>query len=333
MGYWIKFKEILCRLHTSLSWFPEKLPWFVFLFLLYYWIVFVRWYEFYPPIGTYIAVLTLFGVLLTVNPPESRWEKRAWVIVFGLFVIFEIHTLYKEKMEYITQQKSVNENFNAITKNLKDTSDTLREILENEKKYADETKKRFTNLIGKQEDLFSRQEKLAMATLEKVKEREGALIPSNLPSPITTCNVPKGKMAVYFAGGAAWDMRFPFSVFNVRGRDIISLDSNINGDLFISADIFDDRGDLVVRIEDNNFHATYAASLTKKTPNSLTVFDHKGDQVFLVRFNNPFAYEIEGDFYSREGYKIKFDSQRLLIGTNEFRAFCVSNGKGFLKVE
>ncbi len=44
-----------------------------------------------------------------------------------------------------------------------------------------EERKQFSNLLNRQENLFTRQEILAKETLSKVKEREGALVPDNLP--------------------------------------------------------------------------------------------------------------------------------------------------------
>jgi hypothetical protein len=53
----------------------------------------------HPPVGTYIAIFAFVGAIVTIWPPQSRWAKAAWVLVFGAFLVLEITTLYQQRGE------------------------------------------------------------------------------------------------------------------------------------------------------------------------------------------------------------------------------------------
>lgn len=258
-------------------------------------------------------------------------------------LILEINTLYVERSEYQRQYSKTAENFREITKNLDNVANKLSKVSNNLEVMSDESRKfwgeereQFASLLNRQEALFSRQERLSIETLEKVKEREGALVPDNLPSPITRCYVPPGQFVVYFAGGAAWNMRFPYSVIHSRSTgDIITLDKDRHGGFLVSAKVFDEHGDLVVNINKNKFIATYAASHLEKTKNNLIIYDRKGDEVLNVRFNNPYAFEISGKFYTSSGRYIDSDNKRMLSmpGNNVISGFCLSGGKALIEID
>jgi hypothetical protein len=52
-----------------------------------------------PPVGTYIGVLAFFAGLVTLFPPDNEWAKAAWFLVFGGFLVLEITTLYRQRVE------------------------------------------------------------------------------------------------------------------------------------------------------------------------------------------------------------------------------------------
>jgi hypothetical protein len=267
-------------------------------------------FNFHPPTGIYIAVIGCMVVLMTIWPPEEKWSKAFWLLVILIFTGLEIQSIYKDREEYDKQRIAI----------VKEEREGFRDILA-----------RFDTLIKRQEELFGRQEKLSRKTFEKVTEREGALIPNNLPNPTCRCSVPKNKETLYFAGGAATDMIFPFNVLSFHGKELISLDKDTKG-FYITAKIFDDRGDLISNIERNKFSATYAASRIISTKSSLIVYDHKGDIAFFVRFTNKYSIEIKGNFYSPDGIKIEVDENKLTFNTNTFAGTCIYGGRGFMEI-
>jgi hypothetical protein len=302
----------------------------------------IRW-DLYPPPGTYIGVFAFFGAVLTIFPPNNRWSKAFWIMVFAGLLILEINTLYVERSAYQRQQSNTAESFSKITKNLDNVANKFSEVARSLGMVLDESRiawkeerKQFTSLLNRQETLFSRQERLAKETLAKVKEREGALIPANLPSPVVWCNVPPKTLAVYFAGGAAWGMQFPYAVIRSRHLgDIITLDKDQHGGFLVSVKVFDDRGDLVVNIEKNQFIATYAASHLYKTDNNLVIYDRKGTIVLSVHFMNQYAFKIAGKFYTSSGSYIDSDDKRMILmpSNNTFSGNCASGGKAFLLID
>jgi len=251
-------------------------------------------------------------VLMTIWPPEEKWSKAFWLLVILIFTGLEIQSIYKDREEYDKQRL-------ALVKEERDGFNSM---------FA-----QFSTLIKRQEELFGRQEKLSKKTFEKVTEREGALIPENLPNPVTRCNVPPRKQSLYFGSNVTWDMHFPYTVLNIHGEDIISLDQGNKEGFFISAKIFDDRGDLVVNIQKNKFLATYAASHLERTKSSIIIYDHRGKVALSVHSVNPYSIKIAGNFYSPDGVKINVDDKQINIGDGRFvsSGSCYSGGAGWVK--
>lgn len=310
----------ICRQPITMLFVREYLPLFLFFILLLWQYIFIFHYRINFPTGTYIAVLGCMVVIMTIWPPEGKWGKAFWLFVILIFTGLEIQSIYQDREEY--------DNRHAVL--VSEERAGFKELLGYAKTGMEAQQKSFSSLIKRQEELFHRQEKLATETLEKVKEREGSLFPDNLPNPVTRCNVPPRKQSLYFAGGAAWNMRFPYSVFKIHDEDVISLDQDDKGGFLISAKIFDDRGDLVVNIRKNKFLATYAASYIERTKSSIIVYDRRGKVALSVRFVNPYSIEVAGNFYSRDGVEINGDDKKIIIGTATFSGNCFNGGSGFL---
>jgi hypothetical protein len=61
----------------------------------------------YPPIGVYIAILALVGVLVPLFRDLTRigrWEKAAWTAIMFLLVILEIKSIYQERNAHDKEQ-------------------------------------------------------------------------------------------------------------------------------------------------------------------------------------------------------------------------------------
>jgi hypothetical protein len=286
----------------------------IFIGLLLWWF----FSNYIPPSGTYIGILAVMGVIMALLPPpsEKTWLKLMCIGIFTILFILETKSLYKARDDARSADERVIKHFETLISRLNVIQQNFSDLI-NEQKYI------INNL--------NTSKKMQEETLKKVKEREGALVPDNLPNPTCRCSVPKNKETLYFAGGAATDMMFPFSVLRVRGKELIVLDKDSKG-FYITAKIFDDRGDLIANIMKNKFTATYAASRIVSSKSNLIVYDHRDDMAFFVRFTNKHSIEIKGNFYSPDGIKIEVDENKLTFNTNTFSGNCFYGGRGFMEI-
>jgi hypothetical protein len=132
-------------------------------------------------------------------------------------------------------------------------------------------------------------------TEKELKSNEGSILADATPNPLSTCPVPEDAIAIYFGDSASWTKNFPHTVFSVHGENVFVLDKDTDGNLLVTVRIFDDRGDLVARLEKNRFITTSAASrMERPNKNSLVIFDHTDQEVLDVQFLNPKAIQITG---------------------------------------
>jgi uncharacterized membrane protein len=90
-----------------------------------------------PPIGTYVATLAFLAAVVTIWPPEGRWPKAGWVILFGALLGFEVHNLYRDRAQHDREQndarKREDDRFAEILQNdqseFKATMDKSRQLL------------------------------------------------------------------------------------------------------------------------------------------------------------------------------------------------------------
>ena len=293
--------------HPLLHKFYHEILSYLILDVVIWWWNISYYFNIHPPTGTYIAILAVLVAIMTILPPKNDKSKAVLVFIFCCMTALEIHTLYIDRDNYDKQH--------AADRDKYDRQHTA--LVTEERNGFENIFAQFDALIERQEGLFSHQEKISKETLEKVKEREGALIPSNLPSPNTTgCNVPPKTLTLYIGSNVIGNMRFPFSL--IHGKEIISLDKDKFGGFFISARIFDDRGNLVVHIDKNKFLATHAAFRTEKTKSNLIVYDYRDEVALSVHFINPYAIKIAGKIYSLDdGTKIIINDKEISIITKD----------------
>ncbi len=66
------------------------------------------WWQLHPPVGFFIAILAVFGVLVPLFRSWeviSRREKAAWTLLMFILVGLEIRTLYRERAEHDREQE------------------------------------------------------------------------------------------------------------------------------------------------------------------------------------------------------------------------------------
>jgi hypothetical protein len=72
--------------------------------------------------------------------------------------------------------------------------------------------------------------------------------------------------------------------------------------MLVTADVFDDRRNLIASVEANRYIATnYSAYFRRTDRSSLTVYDHSKNKALDVRFVNEHAVKITGIFRAPDG--------------------------------
>jgi hypothetical protein len=60
----------------------------------------------HPLVGAYIGVLAFVAGLVTLWPPDNPWAKAMWLTVFGGLLVLEISTLYQQRAEDATTDRT-----------------------------------------------------------------------------------------------------------------------------------------------------------------------------------------------------------------------------------
>jgi hypothetical protein len=126
-------------------------------------------------------------------------------------------------------------------------------------------------------------------------EKAAPLMAATLPSPVSSnCPIPKGAVALYLGNTVSVVTKFPHVVFRVGQEDVFVLDRDASG-LLVTFAVFDDRGNVVARLERNTLVAINPAAYVERPDSSnLIVFDDRDTKVLDVQFLNPQAIKITG---------------------------------------
>lgn len=89
------------------------------------------WWHVHPPVGTWIAVLALLGVIVPlIRSPDAmgKYEKAIWTFVMFCLVALEMRTLYLDRAEHDADQNVARcreiESFKAIADGIKSSVST-----------------------------------------------------------------------------------------------------------------------------------------------------------------------------------------------------------------
>jgi hypothetical protein len=298
----------------------------------------------HPPVGFYIAVLAFVAAIVSIMPPDNNRARAGWFIFFGAVLCFEISTLYQQRAEDIATtdtNRKLEDAQVATTRALED--DRFAKILQSQQdNFATvlrENQKQFNGTVGKLNSLSTVSDAtngLARESLAKLKEREGSLIPGSSPSPPPPkCYMSRGEampkidMLVLFGSAAGINIKFPFSMVAEGDVKLLWIDRDSHGGLLVNAIVFDDRGDIIAKIESNTFMATYSASRIDKTPNRLVVYDHHASEALYVEFVNPSAIVARANMFSPRGVKVVANNSGISYGgMGPGGVSCIINGGG-----
>jgi hypothetical protein len=169
-----------------------------------------------------------------------------------------------------------------------------------------------------------------MITSKQLSANEGPLIPGGFPYPLSKCPIPKGAFAVYCGDAVAITTGSKQIVFGNNDYELLSVFHDKN-EITVNARIFDERRDLVAKIENNNFIVTSRAAYKKRPDRStLIVFDHQDNEVLNLRFVNENAVVISHALlYSPDG-KIKIETTPTTVQISNapiFSGICVKDAK------
>lgn len=106
------------------------------------------WLFMAPPIGVFISIAGLVGIVMAIWPPENHVTKGLWLCVFVALTCLEIAGLYRVRDESTKEQERIRDSFDAIADGLKSS------ILNNQKAF-DETLKNLTTLSNLQRENLS----------------------------------------------------------------------------------------------------------------------------------------------------------------------------------
>jgi len=269
-------------------------PWTGAVLLAIFWGLAGYWAFHTPSPGKAVAALAVVATVMTFRGELTGIEKTFLTLVLFVLVFIEIRAIDNERADnekkqrqfFQTQQAGFNGiatqanlNFDSTTKDLSEAINGLSKVM------------------GTTQDAVQ----ISAESLNKLREKEGALIPENLPTPPNPCSSHPAPVYLYLGGVGVFASSFPHSVITLGGATLFSIDMDKKGHLQVSADIFDDHGDLVTKIDHNHFQATYAASHIEKSPSRLTVYGRSDNKVLDVEYLNKTSIRISGDLHSRTG--------------------------------
>jgi hypothetical protein len=112
---------------------------------------------------------------------------------------------------------------------------------------------------------------------------------------------------IVFAGGlTVFVTEFPQHIIAIRGRTLLSIDRNSNGNILVYAEFLDVNRRVIGIIKDNKFILNQNNVFYKERPDehSLIVYDQHNDKVIDVKYNNKTELTVVGSLYYYYGLKI-----------------------------
>lgn len=162
----------------------------------------------------------------------------------------------------------------------------------------------------------------------------GILVPANDPAPPNNCEVPPGSFAVYLGDMVAHSVHFPFTILRLKGRELLTVDREADGKAIrISIlRIFDDRDDIIARVENNRLEVLGGARKTREDRSTLVVYDHADTQVLRLRLLNEHALSVRGIFRSL-GAVVRADDTGLWTRGAHIQDFCAGEVRTALQID
>lgn len=133
-------------------------------------------------------------------------------------------------------------------------------------------------------------------------------------------SVPVSDVKLFFGNSIAWTSSLPFVAIKQAGEDMLVI-SGTKDAVTISAKIFDKSGTILCELDENEIFVNEGNVFRiKHTPHRLTVMDHEARAVLDVEFINQTAIRVLGDYYLRNGLKVRLTPASTEIGPFSFPA-------------
>jgi hypothetical protein len=142
------------------------------------------------------------------------------------------------------------------------------------------------------------------------------------------CDPPDDAMVVLFGSNVAWGS-LPYTVLQMGSTSMLAVDkvlgkSQININVLR---IFDDRGNIMARIDEDGFWVAPDVRRQKPNRSTLVVYDRADQQAVKVEFLNSKTLYVEGIFRDRRGAVVQITpSQLILPGNNTMSHGCFGGG-------
>jgi hypothetical protein len=181
-----------------------------------------------------------------------------------------------------------------------------------------------------------------VATLQWTNYREAMsskeLSPGNAPMPIDIAKVAPeipisaNTLFVFFGNNSvAWGTEMPHTILTMGREPMIVIDRVPNSNKLVLSvlRIFDDRGNIIARVDDEGFWVENSTRNKRPDPGTLTVFDHSDKEVLRMVFLNPRAISVTGIFRRPQSmYPVIINPTEIFMGNNKYtRIFAGGSGK------
>lgn len=151
-----------------------------------------------------------------------------------------------------------------------------------------------------------------------------------LPALAAKCKVPADALMVSFGSNLGWATNMPHTIIQMGGDPILSIDRDrASASLIITVlRIFDDRNDIIAKIDKDGFWVRGDTRMKRPDRSSLIVFDHNDSEVLNIRFLNPRAISVTGIFrHTHVRFPVILTPEYMEINTNKLIGNCMGEAK------
>jgi hypothetical protein len=162
------------------------------------------------------------------------------------------------------------------------------------------------------------------------------LVAGNQPTPLTRCYIPNNAFAVFYGSNVSWTTRNDVqTIVKMAGDQMLAMSRSEDGRTgFITAlKIFDDRGDIIARIDQDGRWVRSDTRYKRPDPSTLIVYDHYDVEVLNIKFLNSKALSLTGIFRHPKSSNITtITDQYMTAGPIRFMGGCSGNTNTFVDI-
>lgn len=168
-------------------------------------------------------------------------------------------------------------------------------------------------------------------------ETSGVLRPASDPNPLTPHNCSPDSpndLAVFYGGGVAYSTFNPLTIVEIAGKELLSVE-RVNGNLLISAEIYDVYGKIIAEIKNNEFTINQNNFFRRERPDksTLIVYDQYNVEVLNIRYLNPSAIKVLGTFRYKNRPPVVIRENEMEFGGGIISGDCGNDVRTILSLE